>query len=51
MENSNKAKLDSAIGKLLDQMNESLDGKSPIGKETVTILQILVQLTSSNYQL
>ena len=50
MDIGNKAKLDSAIGKLLDQTNESLDKKEAINDKTLTALQILVQLTSLNYQ-
>ena len=48
---TNNEKLSLAIGKLLDQVNESLDKGEAINAETLTALQILIQLTSLNYHL
>lgn len=42
---SNKEKINSAIGKLLDHINESLDKKEAISADTLTALKGLAQLT------
>ncbi|UWG96830.1 hypothetical protein LPY66_18425 [Dehalobacter sp. DCM] len=47
----NKEKMQAIIGKLLDEANESLDEKGAINPDTLTALQIMIQLTSLNYQI
>lgn len=48
---SNRDKLNSAIGKLLDQINESIEKKEVPNTVTLEALKILVEFTSLNYQI
>ena len=45
---TNKEKLDSIIGKLFDQVNDSANKKEAINADTLTALEILTRLTSLN---
>lgn len=47
----NLKKLNLIIGKLLDQVDESLGKKEAINAETLTALQILIPLTSLSHLL
>jgi hypothetical protein len=47
----NLAKLNLAIGKLLDQINEAIDRKEAPNAIALETLKDLVQLTSLNYRL
>ncbi|MFZ3132723.1 MAG: hypothetical protein WA125_16880 [Desulfosporosinus sp.] len=48
---TNTEKLNSIIGKLLDQVDTSLDNKEAPKFETLEALRTLVNLTSSTYQI
>lgn len=48
---TNKEKLNAAISKLLDEVNESLDKKEAPNAATLTALEMLVRLTSLGLQI